>query len=115
MGQAASPNSHGSHSKTRSTALVSSVLADDCDVSRHEVADSIPDFISDLPDECLACIFQSSSVFSLSASLWVCSLNRSSLLALLLHLSNMLIVPLLHLSDLQLAVDFLAIFCNNPF
>ncbi|KAI9118567.1 hypothetical protein K1719_010899 [Acacia pycnantha] len=69
MGQAASTpaiacrrqNSHSSRSKTRSTALVSPVLADDCDDSRHEVADSVPDFISDLPDECLACIFQSLS------------------------------------------------------
>ncbi|XP_028772585.1 F-box protein At1g47056 [Neltuma alba] len=69
MGQATSTpaiacrrqNSHGSRSKTRSTALVSPMLADDCDDSFHEVVDSVPDFISDLPDECLACIFQSLS------------------------------------------------------
>ncbi|KAI4337011.1 hypothetical protein L6164_015473 [Bauhinia variegata] len=69
MGQSASTaaiasrreSSHSHWSKTKSTALVSPMLADDNDDSRHEGIDGTLDYISHLPDECLASIFQSLS------------------------------------------------------
>ncbi|KAI4316671.1 hypothetical protein L6164_024627 [Bauhinia variegata] len=67
MGQSASTaaiacrreSSHSHRSKTGSTALVSPMLADVNTESSNEGIDGGPDYISDLPDECLACIFQS--------------------------------------------------------
>ncbi|XP_057423435.1 F-box protein At1g47056-like [Lotus japonicus] len=58
-------NRSGSISKTRSTASVSPMLAaeEDADVNRggRAVVEGKTDYISDLPDECLAVVFQSLS------------------------------------------------------
>ncbi|PRQ27769.1 putative F-box domain, leucine-rich repeat domain, L domain-containing protein [Rosa chinensis] len=64
MGQSASAaaipsrreNNHRHRSKSKATALISPMLAAD---ESDEVVESVTDYISDLPDECLACIFQS--------------------------------------------------------
>lgn len=63
MGQSASTaaipsrreNNRSHRSKPKATALISPMLANESD----EVVDSAIDYISDLPDECLACIFHS--------------------------------------------------------
>ncbi|KAJ7958197.1 F-box protein [Quillaja saponaria] len=46
-------------SKTKSTALVSPILLDETEEFRKVIIDGSTDYISDIPDECLACIFQS--------------------------------------------------------
>ncbi|XP_050364123.1 F-box protein At1g47056-like [Argentina anserina] len=65
MGQSASAvatssrreNHHSHRSKSKATALISPMLVPDD--SSGEVLDSATDYISDLPDGCLACIFHS--------------------------------------------------------
>ncbi|XP_054794068.1 F-box protein At1g47056-like [Prosopis cineraria] len=71
MGQAASAaavpclrqtnHTHRSTSKSRSTAFISPMLFNENHESPYEVIHTVPDYISELPDECLACIFQSLS------------------------------------------------------
>ncbi|KAK4277441.1 hypothetical protein QN277_015441 [Acacia crassicarpa] len=69
MGQAASAaaipcrrqtsHSHRSTSKSRSTPFISPMLFNGRHESPNEAIQSVPDYTSELPDECLACIFQS--------------------------------------------------------
>ncbi|XP_028793649.1 F-box protein At1g47056-like [Neltuma alba] len=71
MGQAASAaaitcrrqtsHSHCSASKSRSPPFISPMLFTESHESPNEVIHAVPDHISELPDECLACIFQSLS------------------------------------------------------
>ncbi|KAJ7966575.1 F-box protein [Quillaja saponaria] len=48
-------------SKIKSTALVSPMIAEETEEFRQVIIDGSPDYISDIPDECLASIFQSLS------------------------------------------------------
>lgn len=65
MGQSAStaavPSSHSHRLKARTTALISPMQGDETDAPQIITIDGVSDYISDLPDECLAFIFQSLS------------------------------------------------------
>ncbi|KAF3446613.1 hypothetical protein FNV43_RR11793 [Rhamnella rubrinervis] len=66
MGQSASTaavpscreSNHSHRSKTKSTSLISPMYSEDND-GFQGIIDGVVDYISELPDECLACIFQS--------------------------------------------------------
>ncbi|KAK6256545.1 hypothetical protein QUC31_000004 [Theobroma cacao] len=52
---------HSQRSKSKSTALICPMQAEEAEDLDRRSIDGLSDFISDLPDECLACIFQSLS------------------------------------------------------
>ena len=69
---------HSQRLKSKSTALICPMQAEEAEELDRSSIDGLLDFISDLPDDCLACIFQSLSSGDRKQCSLVCRIEGQS-------------------------------------